>query len=89
MTKNETLDILGERYEAMRCALLALPDESDVISVPPFISGSERVGAGYIQISGSGELPDGGIETNRYDLFVEYTTHLYGVPVIWLTTGGA
>lgn len=89
MTKNEAVDILGERYEAMRLALIALPDEADVISIPPFVSGSERVGDGYIQISGSGDLPDSGIETNRYDLFVEHTTHLYGVPVIWLTTGGA
>lgn len=84
MTKNEAVDVLDERYKAVRCALLALPDEADVISVPPFISGSECVGDGYIQISAHGELPDG-IETNRYDPFTEYTTHLYGVPVIWLT----
>lgn len=85
MTKNEAVDILRERYEAMRRALLALPDEADVISVPPFISGSERVGDGYIQISGSGDLPrGGGVETARCDLFIEHRTHLYGVPVIWL-----
>lgn len=85
MTKNEAVDVLGERYEAMRSALLALPDGADVISVPPFVSGSERAGVGYIQISSHGELPDG-IETGRDELFVEYTTHLYGVPVIWLAT---
>lgn len=85
MTKNEAADILSERYEAMRRALIALPDESDVISVPPFISGSARAGDGYIQISGSGDLPPGGgIEAGRNDRFVEYRTHLYGVPVIWL-----
>lgn len=85
MTKIEAVDAMRKRYEAMRLALLALPDEADVISIPPFISGSECVGDGYIQISGSGEHPDG-IETGRDELFVKYTTHLYGVPVIWLTT---